>query len=123
MQVIHGDYQESNLMFREGRVSALLDWDNAGVAPRAWDVVRAMHFMLEMEPASCRTFWRAYCDVWPLDRDEATRVAHRYGAQHDHSVWLYQAYYVEGNARVGKFIQPGDFGPFAAQWDALAPLL
>jgi Ser/Thr protein kinase RdoA (MazF antagonist) len=40
-QVIHGDYQESNLFFDEGRVSAIIDWDFACPALRAWEVFRS----------------------------------------------------------------------------------
>ena len=58
--VLHGDFQETNLFFGGGEVSAVIDWDQSGVAPRAWEILRALHLMLGLAPGPCRVFLAAY---------------------------------------------------------------
>lgn len=48
-QVIHGDYQEINLFFEDGKVSAVIDWDQSYVAPRASEVVQTLHYVCKLE--------------------------------------------------------------------------
>ena len=40
-----------------------------------------------------------------------------------HDLWVYEAYYLEGNERVRDYIQPGRFVPFAEEWEAVAGVL
>ncbi len=44
-QLIHGDYQDTNLFFEHGQVSAIIDWDQTYLAAREWEVVRTMHLV------------------------------------------------------------------------------
>lgn len=36
--VSHGDFHPGNLLWSRGRISGVVDWSNARLAPRAWDV-------------------------------------------------------------------------------------
>jgi Ser/Thr protein kinase RdoA (MazF antagonist) len=50
-QVIHGDWHPGNLIFRAGRVAAVLDFDAARIAPRAMDLAGgALQFSLTRAP-------------------------------------------------------------------------
>jgi len=114
--VLHGDFQETNLFFEGGEVSAVIDWGQSGAAPRAWEVLRALHLMLGLAPAACRVFLAAYRDVRPLPEAEVEAAAACYGVLADQNFWVYEAVYLEGNDRARQFLTPGDFMPFAAQW-------
>ncbi len=114
--VLHGDFQETNLFFEGGEVSAVIDWDQSGAAPRAWEALRALHLMLGLAPAACRVFLAAYRDVCPLPEAEVEEAAACYGVLADQNFWVYEAVYLEGNDRARQFLTPGDFMPFAAQW-------
>ncbi len=116
LQVVHGDFQETNLFFDGGEVSAVIDWDQCGVAPRAWEVLRALHLMLDLSPGSCRVFLTAYRDFCPLPEAELQEAAEGYGVLADQNLWVYEALYLEGNERVRPFLTPGAFVPFAARW-------
>src|SRR5688572_17141714 len=59
----------------------------------------------------------------PLDPDELDRAASVYGLMRAHDLWVYEAYYLEGNHRVRQFIRPGSFVPFAEKWDPVASAL
>lgn len=116
LQVVHGDFQETNLFFGGGEVSAVIDWDQCGVAPRAWEVLRALHLMLGLAPETCRVFLAAYRDLCPLPRLELQEAAACYDALADQNLWVYEALYLEGDDRVRPFLTPGAFVPFAARW-------
>ena len=96
-QIIHGDYQQGNLFFANGRVSAVIDWDQTYVAPPAWEVVRTMHLNFAFAPATSLPFLAAYHSASPLtlgDLDEAARL---YDIKVCHDLWLYETFYLEGN--------------------------
>lgn len=122
-QVIHGDYQETNLFFENGRVSAVIDWDQSYVAPRAWEVVRTLHYVCKLEKTACRSFLDAYRCILPLTLTELERAAAAYGWMRAHNLWHYQAIYLKGNQRVRAFLQPGPFIPFAQRWAAIRNFL
>lgn len=116
LQVVHGDFQETNLFFDGGEVSAVIDWDQCGVAPRAWEVLRALHLMLGLAPKSCRVFLTAYRESCPLPEAELQEAGACYGALADQNLWVYEALYLEGDDRVRPFLTLGAFMPFAARW-------
>lgn len=41
----HCDIAPRNIMVRDGRIVALIDWEGAGWYPEYWDYVKLMHFM------------------------------------------------------------------------------
>lgn len=122
-QVIHGDYQDTNLFFAQGKVSAVIDWDQAYVAPPAWEVARALHLVFDFAPDLCRVFLDAYRAELPLLPADLDRAATAYCRMRAHDLWLYQAVYLEGNVRVRRFIRPGPFVPLIDQWYALRAIL
>lgn len=122
-QVIHGDYQETNLFFKDGQVSAVIDWDQSYRAPRAWEVVRTLHYVCKLEGTASRTFLDAYRCVLPLTPTELEVAAATYGWMRAHDLWQYQAIYLEGNERIRAFLQPGPFLPFAQRWAELQDFL
>jgi homoserine kinase type II len=122
-QVIHGDYQETNLFFASGRVSAIIDWDQTYVAPRAWEAVRAMHLAFAFSPHLCRPFLAAYRALLPLSLDDLDRAVAAYARKVGHDLWIYEEYYLHGNARVRRFFQPGGFVSPGTQWRRLRPAL
>ena len=122
LQVVHGDFQESNLFFDGGEVSTVIDWDQCGVASRAWEVLRALHLMLNLAPKQCHLFLTSYRDLCPLPEAELLEAAGGYGVLADQNLWVYEALYLEGDDRVRPFLTSGGFVPFAARWRDLTAL-
>ncbi|HEU5015121.1 MAG TPA: phosphotransferase [Roseiflexaceae bacterium] len=122
-QVIHGDYQEANLFFEDGQVSAIIDWDQAYVAPRAWEVARTLHLALKFETAACQTFLAAYRALLPLPPDEIDMAMNCYSWMRAHDLWIYEALYFEQNQRVRQYITPGTFRPLVERWNTLKSFL
>ena len=91
MQWIHCDFLETNVLFADdGRVSAVLDFDNVTVLPRGFDFMRALAYCVTPlsperdhylrgyretaqpsrdELATYVPLWMylAVCDIWPLE--------------------------------------------------------
>jgi Ser/Thr protein kinase RdoA (MazF antagonist) len=118
-QVIHGDYQETNLFFEDNAVSAVIDWDQSYAAPRAWEVMRALHYLFQFNPAPCHLFLQAYRRELPLSLEELDITAHAYSWMRTHDMWLYEEYYLQGNQRVRQFYSPHAFRPLIERWHAL----
>lgn len=122
-QIVHGDYQDTNLFFDSTGVTAIIDWDNHYVASRAWEVARVLDLVCSFAAGPCRSFLGGYREALPLDAGALDRAMASYGLMRAYDLWLYNEYYLEGNARVGQFIHPGDFVPHAARWAAVRPAL
>jgi Ser/Thr protein kinase RdoA (MazF antagonist) len=122
-QVIHGDYQETNLFFGDGRISAIIDWDQAYAAPRAWEVLRVFHLVFQFAPMPSRAFLRAYQSVLPLSTADLQTAAACYCHLRTHDLWVYEATYLEGNTRTRAFIHDGPFTPLDERWAQLQPAL
>jgi homoserine kinase type II len=120
-QAIHGDYQEANLFFERGAVSAIIDWDQAYVAARAWELVRAFDLVFRFGPP-CAAMLAAYRERAPMPLEQLDAAARCYAAVRAHDVWMYDAV-AAGNDRVRAFIRPGGFAPLDAQWEALRETL
>lgn len=118
-QGLHGDYQETNLFFADGRVCAIIDWEKVCIAPRAWEVVRTLHYVFHLERSGCQTFLKAYREVLPLSPDDLAITASAYGWIQAHNLWAYTSFYLEHNQRVRQFLQP-TFTPFGSLWAELA---
>jgi len=118
-QVVHGDYQETNLLFAADPVCAILDWESTHVGPRLFEVLRAMDYMLDLDPPSCHVFlagYRRHMAATPASLYEAAAL---HGVLRAHTTWLFQALYIEGNERLRQFVRPGGFVPFEHRWAAV----
>jgi homoserine kinase type II len=121
--LIHGDFQQSNLFFSRGVVSAIIDWERARVAPWGWDIVRALHLMFELVPDLCCAFLEGYQSVVKVNSFELANTASLYGEEQDMDTWMFRAIYLEGNDRARRFLKHGNYRPFAEKWRELLPHL
>ena len=119
-QVIHGDYQEANLFFAGGAVTAvtaIIDWDQTRLAPPAAEVVRIFDLVFDFEPERCRRFLREYRRVRPLSLGDLDAAAAAYDVRVSHGLWVYEELYLRGNRRVARFIAgSGGFVPISERW-------
>ena len=123
LRLIHGDFQNSNLFFSQGAVSAIIGWERARVAPGGWDLVRTLHLMFEMDPMLCQAFVEGYQSVASIDASELASTANLYGGERDADTWMLRVIYLEGNERARRFLKSDKFRPFAEKWRELLPHL
>lgn len=115
-QVVHGDFQETNVFFEMGEISALIDWDKIYVAPDVWEVARVLHLMLHFEPSQCVALLKSYREKNGFSLETLDVAVHCYGLYRAYDLWLYEEIYDRGNDRVRQFVNPGSFVPVADDW-------
>ena len=115
-QIVHGDFQETNLFFDQGEVSAVIDWDQFGAAPRVWDILRSLDLMLGLAPKPCRVFLNAYRSLSSLPEEELEEGAAWCGFLADRNLWVYEAFFLNGNERVRPFLRQESFQPFEVRF-------
>jgi Ser/Thr protein kinase RdoA (MazF antagonist) len=118
LELIHGDYQESNLFFTGSAVAAVIDWDKAEPAHPADEIVRATYLSLHLAESRCAAFLAGYRAIRAVGADLLDRAAARYAFGQAHGLWLYETIYLRGDDRPRQFLQPGTFVPFADRWRA-----
>jgi homoserine kinase type II len=118
-QLIHGDYQDANLFFEGEVVSAVIDWDQAAIMPRAYEVARACGFMFRLARAPTRAFIDAYVAVSGMTPAELTDGARAWGCFADHHVWPLEEVYLHGNERARHYIPHVPFRPFLQAWSEI----
>jgi Phosphotransferase enzyme family len=83
--VAHNDLFWTNLILRDGRPAALIDWDLAAPAPREVDLASAANYWVPLRPDEQAAVWgvptdrrgerlRLLCDAYGLDRDGRLRL-------------------------------------------------
>lgn len=120
-QVVHGDYQETNLFFEQNEVSAIIDWDKVYAAPAVWEVARALHLMFQFDSVLSCVFLAAYRTSNDLSLDSLDLAVQAYGLMRAYDLWLFEEIYEAGNDRVRQFMRPGKFVPISDEWARLRP--
>ena len=84
---IHNDYNVHNFLFGRVGPPAILDWDRAVRAPRAYEVVRCLNHLPIEAPSLARAFAGAYLEVRPLDPEVLTWAVHAALVSHGLKHW------------------------------------
>lgn len=124
LQLVHGDYQESNLFFdADGSVCDVIDWDKAGSGWPAAELVRALDHALHLDPVLSRALVEGYRSLRPLSPAELDHAAANWNYSRVHDHWVLEGIYLRQDDRLRIFLEPGPFVPFADQWRRLRPQL
>lgn len=120
VQVLHGDYQESNLFFAGSpsgiTVTGVIDWDKAEIGARGFEVVRCLKLSLSFNPALCRAFLDGYRSTAELTTPQLRRSVHNEHARALRGLWLPQMIYRHGEDRLRRFLRPGGFRTVLDGW-------
>ena len=80
VHLCHGDFRGQNLIFCQNRVAGLLDFDDARIASRLWDLSYAVLFFSAalsaspLLPSERRAFLRTYHQHLPLSPEDLERL-------------------------------------------------
>jgi len=66
--IFHGDYQPGNILYDQGRMTGVIDWELSGIGPQGLDVG---WLLMMMDPACWHPDWMPVCG---LSRDEIIDV-------------------------------------------------
>jgi Ser/Thr protein kinase RdoA (MazF antagonist) len=115
-QLVHGDYQHTNLFFDGDSVVAVIDWDKAESRCPTQEIVRALDLSLHMDPALCRPFVEGYRQIRPLDPQTLDSAAAIYDFETRHGLWVHDLVYLHNDDRVRQFLERPPFIPYSDRW-------
>lgn len=119
-QLVHGDYQHTNLFFAGDAIAAVIDWDKVEARIPSQEIVRAMSLSFRLQPPLCQEFLAGYREVRELSAADLDAAAGQHGLSLLHDLWVADQFYRHGNDRVRGFLPSAPFQPFAARWKALS---
>ena len=116
-QVVHGDFQDTNVLFIGDQVAAVVDWEKAEARMAVEEILRAMHLSFDLEPRLCGAFVAGYRSRCGLSIEELDVGARLYGFERDRSTWILEELHLRGNERVRSTVETmTDFVPFHERW-------
>lgn len=66
--LVHGDYWQGNVLWRDGKIVAVLDWEDAALGDPLADLANArLEILWGFGPRAMRTFTQHYQSLTPLD--------------------------------------------------------
>ncbi len=105
-QLVHGDYHDGNLIVdNNGAPRALVGWDRAGLAPRAFHLGRALLHSTAWAPRLASAWCLAYRDSTALERSECAWAARTLWHQECHEHWALWGLVVEGDERLRPYVE------------------
>jgi Ser/Thr protein kinase RdoA (MazF antagonist) len=99
----HGDFHDLQVLWDDGRVSAVLDWDRLGVRPLAAEVVRSGTLLFGfgdsrgLDTGRVRRFACGYRQVVPLADADLADAVHRLWWERLCDVWQLKWHYERGD--------------------------
>jgi homoserine kinase type II len=99
----HGDFHDLQVLWQDGQVSAVLDWDRLGPRPLAAEVVRSGTLLfgtgdtMGLDTGRVAAFTRGYRAVVPLTTAQLEEAADRLWWERLCDVWQLQWHYERGD--------------------------
>lgn len=110
--IIHGDYHAQNIFFdNNDEVKYIFDLEKTRLAPRVLEIVRSMDFMCfsgdfkSKSFSNANTYLKAYCQTYPINKNELERGIKAYYLKKVHSLWIEIEHYLNKNFRVDCFLE------------------
>lgn len=113
--LVHGDYHDRNILFEGEKIVGICDWEKALVAPRAYEVARALeiicfgagqHTTLTEQDMreSASVFIASYRSIYPISAGELNSGLMLRLYKLIHSTWIERQHYDLKDERSNKFI-------------------
>ncbi|MEO8540277.1 MAG: phosphotransferase [bacterium] len=104
-QATHGDYHERNVMFRhDDTLAAVVDWERFCVQPPAFEVLRAVSFMLLLDAEPLRAFLEGFRRNNSLDANAVRPAVDAWWQSSLHNTWVFRDYFLAGNEEARRFL-------------------
>lgn len=101
----HGDFHGLNLLHRDRRVAAVLDWDKLGLHPTAEEAVRSATLLFNdrttgvLDLGRVRTYSRGYREATAAGPAELAAAVHRVWWERLNDLWMLQWHYQRADHR------------------------
>lgn len=105
LQPTHGDFHERNVMFSpSGELSAVVDWERFCLQPPAFEVLRAVSFMLILEEQPLRAYLQGLAAHFPLDPATVAPAVDAWWQSSIHNTWAFRDTFRDGNTTARQFL-------------------
>lgn len=123
VRLVHGDFNDSNMFFAEGEVSAVIDWDQTHRGSSDHELMRSADYSFADREDLWAAFLMGYREHRPLELVDLDIAAEAYAFRRDRGLWAYEEFYLRGNQAVQSLIQSPDFIPWMRRWQRTRPHL
>lgn len=104
-QPSHGDFHERNVMFDvTSELAAVVDWERFCVQPPAFEVLRAVSFMLLLEETRLRAYLTGFREHIALDPESVGPCVDAWWQSSLHNTWAFRDYFLAGNEGSRQFL-------------------
>ena len=105
----HGDFHERNVLFdATGEVAAIVDWERVCLQPPAFEVLRAVCFVLLLEDPLLSAYLQGYRRESRLDEHTIAPVIEAWRQSAMHNTWSLREYFFRANAATRQFFAQED---------------
>lgn len=105
IQATHGDFHERNIMLdASGAVVAIVDWERFCVQPPAFEVLRAVSFMLLLEEPLLAAYLQGFRGETSLAKDTVAPAVEAWWQSQMHNTWAFRDSFLSGNAAARQFL-------------------
>ncbi|MGH2633928.1 MAG: phosphotransferase enzyme family protein [Tepidiformaceae bacterium] len=103
-QLTHGDYHNHQVLLGEdGSAAAVIDWELYQVTARVWEVIRSLAFSALLHTPELDDYLRGYGRHVSLSTEECRLGVELWWQSRVNGVWVWTAYFLQGNERVAPF--------------------
>lgn len=105
LAVTHGDFHERNVMFTEsGELAAVVDWERFCLQPPAFEVLRAVSFILILEEAPLQAYLEGFRRYATLDSRTVGPAVEAWWQSSMHNTWAFRDTFRDGNTTSRQFL-------------------
>jgi Ser/Thr protein kinase RdoA (MazF antagonist) len=105
----HGDFHERNVILDPGgSVAAVVDWERFCRQPPAFELLRALSFMLVLDGPPLTAFLQGYGRVRSLERSTIRPCIEAWHQSALHITWAFRDAFLAGNEATRQFIPEDD---------------
>ena len=111
VHIIHGDFHEENMFFKNKRVRWVFDWEMVSTAPRSIEVARSLDFFCFYGHHETRNFNLAkiflggYNSVYPIDKEELANGIRGWYFHQLYDAWSLEGYYLKNRKELAIFLE------------------
>ncbi len=101
----HGDFHERNVMFDDaGQLAAVVDWERFCLQPPAFEVLRAVSFMLILDEEPLTAYLQGFREHAALDRATIPAAIDAWWQSSMHNTWAFRDTFRDGNTTSRQFL-------------------
>lgn len=103
-QLLHGDFHDHQVLWAGEGIVAVVDWEIFGPNPRVWEVIRSLAFSKLLGAPAMEDYLHGHRRFVQLNEGECRLGLQLWWQSRVVGVWVWAAYFLQGNERVLKFI-------------------